>query len=134
MKCPMCGAAELVPDARDLPITYKGKSTVVHAVKGDYCPACGDGIIDKGDLDRVDLETRAFLKQVNADRVDPAYIAQVREKLHLNQREAAEIFGGGVNAFSRYETGKATPPTALVKLLMLLDHHPELLNEIRNSA
>ncbi len=27
------------------------------------------------------------------------------------------IFGGGVNAFSRYENGKTKPPLALVKLL-----------------
>jgi HTH-type transcriptional regulator/antitoxin MqsA len=46
-------------------------------------------------------------------------------------REASEIFGGGVNAFSRYETGKARPPVALVKLLRVLDRHPELLEEVR---
>jgi hypothetical protein len=34
----------------------------------------------------------------------------------LDQREAAEIFGHGVNAFSRYESGKTKPPLALVKL------------------
>jgi HTH-type transcriptional regulator/antitoxin MqsA len=49
----------------------------------------------------------------------------------LDQREAAEIFDGGVNAFSRYETGKARPPVALVKLLRVLDRHPELLEEVR---
>ena len=37
----------------------------------------------------------------------------------------------GVNAFSRYENGKTKPPLALVKLLKVLDHHPELLNEVR---
>ena len=42
-----------------------------------------------------------------------------------------EIFGGGVNAFSRYETGKTKPPLALVKLFKLLDRHPDLLNEVR---
>ena len=45
----------------------------------------------------------AFSKQVNASMVDPDFIASVRKKLELDQREAAEIFGGGVNAFSRYE-------------------------------
>ena len=63
--------------------------------------------------------------------VDPGFITTVRKKLDLDQREAAEIFGGGVNAFSRYENGKTKPPLALVKLLKLLDHHPELLNEVR---
>ena len=55
----------------------------------------------------------------------------MRKKLALDQREAAEIFGGGINAFSRYENGKTKPPLALVKLLKVLDHHPELLDEIR---
>ena len=58
----------------------------------------------------------------------------VRKKLDLDQREAAEIFGGGgVNAFSRYENGKTKPPLALVKLLKVLDRHPELLAEVRGA-
>jgi len=69
--------------------------------------------------------------QVNASYVDPAYIAKVRKKLDLDQREAADIFGGGVNAFSRYENGKTKPPLALVKLLKVLDRHPDLLKEVR---
>ena len=61
----------------------------------------------------------------------PGFIVGVRTKLALDQREAAEIFGGGVNAFSRYENGRTKPPLALVKLLKVLDLHPELLNEVR---
>lgn len=72
-----------------------------------------------------------FHREVNAAQVDPAFIAGVRKKLSLDQREAAEIFGGGVNAFSRYESGRTRPPLALVKLLKVLDRHPELLDEIR---
>jgi HTH-type transcriptional regulator/antitoxin MqsA len=70
-------------------------------------------------------------KQINAAIVDPGFITTVRKKLDLDQREAAEIFGGGVNAFSRYENGKTKPPLALIKLLKVLDRHPELLNEVR---
>ena len=72
-----------------------------------------------------------FNKQVNAAIVDPGFIMGVRKKLALDQREAAEIFGGGVNAFSRYENGKTRPPLALVKLLKVLDRHPDLLAEVR---
>ena len=75
----------------------------------------------------------AYNRQVNAGIVDPAFIADVRKKLKLDQREAAEIFGGGVNAFSRYENGKTKPPLALVKLLKVLNRHPELLSEIRTA-
>lgn len=72
-----------------------------------------------------------FINQVNASTVAPAFIVHIRKKLALDQREAAGIFGGGVNAFSRYETGKTCPPLALVKLLKVLDRHPELLDEVR---
>jgi HTH-type transcriptional regulator / antitoxin MqsA len=73
----------------------------------------------------------AFNQQVNAAMVDPAFIVSVRKKLALDQREAAEIFGGGVNAFSRYENGKTKPPLALVKLLKVLNKHPDLLAEVK---
>ena len=131
MKCPVCGAAELIHDTRDISYTYKGETTVITAVTADFCPACGESITDMAETNRVMREMREFNKQVNAAIVDPNYIAKVRKKLALDQREAAEIFGGGVNAFSRYENGKTKPPLALVKLLKVLDHHPELLNEVR---
>jgi HTH-type transcriptional regulator/antitoxin MqsA len=76
---------------------------------------------------------RVFQRQVNAAYVDPDYIAKVRRKLDLDQRQAAEIFGGGVNAFSRYENGKTKPPLSLVKLLKVLERHPDLLSEVRTS-
>jgi HTH-type transcriptional regulator / antitoxin MqsA len=133
MKCPVCGAAELVHDTRDLPYTYKGETTLIPAVTGDFCPACAESILDASESDRVMREMRAFSRQVNATIVDPEFIASVRKKLALDQREAAEIFGGGVNAFSRYENGKTKPPLALVKLLKVLDRHPDLLDEIRTQ-
>jgi HTH-type transcriptional regulator/antitoxin MqsA len=131
MKCPACGVAALIRDTRDLPYTYKGETTAIPAVTGDFCPACGESILDMDESARVSELMLEFNKQVNAAIVDPAYIAKVRKKLALDQREAAELFGGGVNAFSRYETGKTKPPLALVKLLKVLDHHPELLDEVR---
>ncbi|MEO6919131.1 MAG: type II toxin-antitoxin system MqsA family antitoxin [Collimonas sp.] len=133
MKCPVCGAAELVHDTRDQPYVYKGVSTTIPAVTGKYCPACGESVLDMAESRRTMKFMAAFNKQVNAAIVDPAFIASVRKKLALDQREAAEIFGGGVNAFSRYENGKSKPSLALVKLLQVLDRHPDLLAEIRTT-
>lgn len=131
MKCPVCGAAELIHDTRDLPYTYKGETTLIQEVTGDFCPACAESILDADASDRVMKEMRDFSRQVNAAIVDPQFITDVRKKLKLDQREAAELFGGGVNAFSRYENGKTKPPLALVKLFKVLDRHPDLLNEVR---
>jgi HTH-type transcriptional regulator/antitoxin MqsA len=131
MKCPSCGAAELIHDTRDLPYAYKGETTVIPAVTADFCPACDESITDMPETERVMREMQTFNKQVNAAIVDPGFIVKVRHKLNLGQREAAELFGGGINAFSRYENGKTKPPLALVKLFKLLDRHPDLLNEVR---
>ena len=131
MKCPVCGAAELIHDTRDQPYTYKGVTIAIEAVTGDFCPVCDEAILDMAESMRINELMLQFNKQVNAAYVDPGFIVNVRKKLRLDQREAAEIFGGGINAFSRYESGKTKPPLALVKLLKLLDRHPDLLNEVR---
>jgi HTH-type transcriptional regulator / antitoxin MqsA len=131
MKCPSCGAAELVRDTRDIPYTYKGESTLFPDVTGDFCPACDEVMTDSEESKRTIALMMEFNKQVNASTVDPSFIVSVRKKLALDQREASEIFGSGINAFSRYENGKTRPPLALVKLLKILDRHPDLLDEVR---
>lgn len=133
MKCPSCAAAELVHDTRDMPYIYKGESTTIPTVTGDFCPACGEVVLNAAESSRTSAAMLAFNKQVNASIVDPGFIASVRKKLALDQREAGEIFGGGVNAFSRYENGKTKPSLALVKLLKVLDRHPDLLAEVRTA-
>jgi HTH-type transcriptional regulator/antitoxin MqsA len=134
MQCPICGAAELVHDTRDLPYTYKGETTILPAVTGDFCSACGESILSLAETGRTMHQMLEFNKQVNAASVDPEFILSVRKKLNLDQREAGALFGGGVNAFSRYENGKTKPPLALVKLLQLLDRHPDLLQELTAST
>lgn len=109
-----------------MPYSYKEETTAIPLVTGVYCLACGEVIPD-----RISALMGEFQRQLNGVSVDPAYIASVRKKLALEQREAAERFGGGVNAFSRYENGKTKPPLALVQLLKVPDRHPGLLNEIR---
>ena len=131
MKCPSCSATELLHDTRDMQYIYKGESTLIPTVTGDFCPACDESILNAVESRRTMNYMLDFNKQVNASIVDPGFIASVRKKLALDQREAAKLFGGGVNAFSRYENGKTKPPLALVKLLKILDRHPDLLNEVR---
>jgi putative zinc finger/helix-turn-helix YgiT family protein len=68
--------------------------------------------------------------RLRVDAEESAELVRIRKKLKLSQRRAAEIAGGGVNAFSRYENGKARPVAAVVNLFRLLDKHPELIDEI----
>lgn len=132
--CPACAAAPLQPGLHDLPYTYKNHTTTIPAVNGLFCPACHESVLAPAEAARVSAAMLDFQKQVNSASVDPAFIARVRHKLNLDQRQAARLFGGGPNAFSRYETGKTRPPVALVKLLLLLDRHPDLLPELSSHS
>jgi YgiT-type zinc finger domain-containing protein len=63
MKCPVCGAAELIHDTRDLSYTYKGETTSIPAVTGYFCTACAESILDATESDRVmrELRDRGFV-------------------------------------------------------------------------
>ena len=75
MKCPSCGAAELRHDTRDVTYSYKGESTVLPQVTGDYCPACDESILDAEESRRTMSLMAEFNKQINAALVDPALFA-----------------------------------------------------------
>jgi HTH-type transcriptional regulator/antitoxin MqsA len=86
MKCPSCAGAKLVRDTRDIQYTYKGETTTIPAVRGDFCPACGDSVLAAAESSRVSAAILEFNKQVNASMVDPGFIARARKKLALERR------------------------------------------------
>lgn len=49
---------------------------------------------------------------------------------YYKQSCRVKMFGVGKVAFSRYERGETRPPAPLVKLLKLVDRHPDLLREM----
>jgi HTH-type transcriptional regulator/antitoxin MqsA len=132
MKCPICGIGNLIVATRELPYSYKGKSTVIKAVKGKFCNnlKCREVVVDIDESARMSKEMLAFNKTVNRELTPIDLLANVRERFKLNQQQAAKVFGGGTNAFSRYESGKTKPPVALVKLFKILDKHPDLFKEV----
>lgn len=136
MKCPTCEIGKLVTAVRDMPYTYKGKKTVIKAVHGRFCdkPKCGDVVLEMDESVRTSKEMLEFNKKVNTELTPIDLLTQVRERLNLTQQQAARVFGGGANAFSRYESGKTKPPVALVKLFQLLDRHPEFYREIADKV
>lgn len=136
MKCPTCAIGNLVATVRDVPYTYKGKKTVLKAVKGRFCDnrKCREAVMDKDESARASKEMLEFNKRVNAGLTPIDLLTQVREQLNLTQQQAAKVFGGGPNAFSRYESGKTKPPVALVKLFKVLKKHPDLFEEIAETG
>ena len=64
--CPVCGVAALVHETRDLPYSDRKESTWIPAVTGDFCPACGDALLDARESARVSTAMLAFKEQIDA--------------------------------------------------------------------
>lgn len=127
MKCAVCGGAELVPNSSQLiPFVWLGQETMLEC-RGDLCPACGEMLLTEEGSAFMGQQIRDFKQKVKQELDSQEYIVSVRKKLGLSQKQAGELFGGGVNAFSRYENGKVSPPLSLVQLFRLLERQPELL-------
>lgn len=129
--CSNCEVGHLHPDVRDVPLIRQKLSTTVKCIVGAFCDHC----------DEIEFDNTTDSAQRYADAGDQlvlknraaaaAQLKMQRKKLKLTQEEASRLTGGGHNAFSRYETGAATPLAAVVHLFSLLEKHPEMLNELR---
>lgn len=66
MICPTCGQAHLIRDTRDLHHTYRGRSTLILAVTGDFCPACDECITGPEESKSVMDQMLRFKRHVDA--------------------------------------------------------------------
>jgi len=126
--CLNCEKGEMVRSPKDSVIEYRGHHVTVPALDGWHCPVCGE--VEFADNEGLRYADALEKLRLSVDAEEAAELARIRKKLKISQRRAAEIAGGGVNAFSRYENGKAKPVAAVVNLFRLLDRHPELIDEI----
>jgi HTH-type transcriptional regulator/antitoxin MqsA len=129
-ECLNCEQGVLRHAVKDVPYKYKGHRTVVPKIAGWHCPRCHEVEFDAGEGKRFAEAIKLIAAEIDVQV--SAELARIRKKLKLTQQEAARITGGGPNAFSRYERGKARPLPAVTNLFRLLDRHPELLNELQS--
>lgn len=128
MGCPACGNTAMAAKECDETLTYGGQSLTLHGMRGDFCTACGEGTWDPVSYRRYTEAQASLIRTVKGDV--SADIRRIRKSLNLTQTELAGVFGIGKVAFSRYERGETRPPAPLVKLLRLVERHPELLKEM----
>lgn len=131
--CLNCEQSDMELRTKDVIIELDGLTHVVPGVKGWHCPACGEiEFVGDGSAKRYASALDALAAERDAQQREE--LARIRKRLKLTQAQAAAIAGGGPNAFSRYERGKARPVAAVVNLFRLLDKHPELLAELRSAG
>ena len=130
--CLQCGGSMSL-NTRTMVAQMGDMTDDVSDVNGWFCDNCGE--VEFADAASAQRYAQAMDTLMEVQRAAcAAEIKYLRKRIKLSQRQAGVIFGGGVNAFSRYERGETEPPKSTVTLLRLLNKHPELLDEIRNSA
>jgi Antitoxin component of bacterial toxin-antitoxin system, MqsA len=79
--------------------------------------------------------TTAVSSETGKFRCEPKQVADLEDKKvqALDQRQAAEIFGGEANAFQVKRTARPSHRRALVKLPTIFDRHPKLLSEVQSG-
>ncbi len=132
--CSNCEDRHLHKGVRDITITRQKLSATVKGIVGAFCDHC-DEIEFDDTTDSAQRYAEAGDQLVLQNRAAAAAALKMqRKKLKLTQDQASRLTGGGHNAFSRYETGAATPLPAVVNLFSLLDKHPEMLKELDYSG
>lgn len=131
--CVCCDAkSEMTPFFNETHhITFRNLKADVEGLSGFRCGACGEIEYDQISAERYAQASDALVLQDR--RAVGEDLRRIRKKLHLNQIEASALTGGGHNAFSRYETGKVSPPPAVVNLFRLLERHPDDIDELRRA-
>lgn len=130
--CPLCSAKAVQAYSQQESYHYKGQA---FAIQTDYslCHACGEEFLFPAQIQANDVRVREARKQLDG-LLTSEEIRQTRLGLALTQEEAAKIFGGGVNAFSKYERGEVTQSAAMDKLIRLAAESPTVLNRLKTMA
>ncbi len=126
--CPFCGKNAYYHQIKPFTLHYK-KHIITVQQPGYWCNACHEGVIGNEDRKATQKALQAFRAKVDG-LLTPDAIKNIRIKLHIRQDEAGTLFGGGVNAFSRYERGITPIPRSTSQLLRILNNHPNLLREL----
>ena len=116
--CPMCDGS-LKREDRMTVYTYKNHTKEI-VQSGEYCVACGEGFLSSKDLKASQKEIADFKRGVD-HLLTTDEVRAIRKKLKLTQKKASALFGGGVRAFHKYETGENAQSRPLDILLKLMD-------------
>jgi HTH-type transcriptional regulator/antitoxin MqsA len=120
INCPLCNGTT-IKKIVDTPFEYKGKTTIIKQPQS-YCEACNEGFLSHQDILATKKELADFRREQDG-LLRSNEIKTIRKKIGLTQEKAAELFGGGVRAFHKYETGEIIQSKPLDTLLRLLQNN-----------
>ena len=126
--CRICKSEDVSDYVEGEEISYKG-STLQVSIAYSLCNNCDREFISKPQI----LQNEAALRAAKKDYdglLSSEEIIRARRTLSLTQEQAARVFGGGRNAFSKYERGEISQSVAMDKLIRICLNHREVFHEL----
>lgn len=127
-----CGNDDIEIRAEVRRMEILGKKYDIHK-QYCHCPQCGEEWVTPAQS-KTSTDQIITIKRRAQGYLAPQDIKELRKKHSLSQKQAATIFGGGENAFSKYERGEIYPSTAMDKLMRLFDEVPQAKNYLLYAA
>lgn len=127
LRCSSCGSDNVAERTRSDTVDYRGLTLEVEGLLFDVCQSCRrvsennkQLIYNEGVIKKAYAAERDLLRKRDG-LLSGEEIYQIRKHFALTQREAATLFGGGSNAFNKYESGEVLQSVAMDRLLRLVN-------------
>ena len=125
LTCAVCGDDRLHLEQSEKEVEIEG---VRHKIpfRTHWCEACGSKQGLNKDL-RFNARAMRQVRKKYSGLLTGEEVRASRKSLHLNQEQAAQLFGGGPVAFSKYENDEITQSDAMDRLIWLVARFPSLM-------
>ena len=126
--CKLCKSEDVSGFVEVEDISYKGNDLQV-SIAYSVCNNCDREFVSKPQIIQNEFALRAVKKTFDG-LLSSEEIVRAREELSLTQEQAARVFGGGRNAFSKYERGEVSQSVAMDKLIRICLNHRDIFREL----
>lgn len=130
--CKLCKSENVSSFVVTEEVSYKGRTLQV-SIAFSACNNCDREFISKPQILQNEAALRAAKKEFDG-LLSSEEIVRARKKLSLTQEQASRVFGGGRNAFSKYERGEVSQSVAMDKLIRICLNHHDIFRELAREV
>jgi len=130
--CKQCNSENVQNFVEVDAIPYKGSELQV-SIAYSVCNNCKREFISKPQIHQNEAAIRVAKKEFDG-LLSCDEIVRARQQLSLTQEQASRVFGGGRNAFSKYERGEVSQSVAMDKLIRICLNHRDIFQELAQEA
>lgn len=128
LKCAVCDEGHLHLEQSKKPVEIEGTYVEV-PFRIHWCDACGSRLGLSEDL-RFNARAIRQARKKLSGLLTGEEVRVCRKQLNLSQEQAAQLFGGGPVAFSKYENDEVTQSEAMDRLIWVVSKFPFLVAQL----